>query len=69
MSSARFLPSSSNQKKNMSISTESELVGMKKASEAVAITLKEMETLPKSAPQVTYGFSGWTCTSLQDGWK
>ena len=26
----------------MSISTESELVGMKKASEAVAITLKEM---------------------------
>lgn len=30
----------------MSITKESELVGMKKASEAVALTLKEMRKLP-----------------------
>lgn len=34
-------------KKNMSITNESELVGMKKASEAVALTLKEMRKFAK----------------------
>ena len=72
----------------MSITKESELVGMKKASEAVAYTLKAMRNFAqpgmttkqldnyggqilndlgaKSAPYLTYGFPGWTCTSVNN---
>lgn len=70
----------------MSITTASELSGMKKASEAVACTLKEMRNFAKpgmttkeldnfggqmlkrfgatSAPNLTYGFPGFTCISI-----
>ena len=70
----------------MSITKESELLGMKKASEAVALTLKEMREYARpgmstkqlddfggkllsqlgarSAPNLTYGFPGWTCISV-----
>ena len=72
----------------MSITKESELIGMKKASEAVAFTLKQMRNFAKSrmttkeldnyggkilnemgaksAPYLTYGFSGWTCISVNN---
>ena len=72
----------------MSITKESELIGMQKASEAVALTLKEMRHYAKpgittkqldnyggqilndlgakSAPYLTYGFSGWTCISVNN---
>ena len=64
----------------MSITKETELTGMKKASEAVACTLKEMTTKQldeygakilldfgaKSAPHLTYGFPGWTCISVNN---
>ena len=72
----------------MSITKESELTGMKKASEAVAFTLKQMRNFAKpgmttkeldnyggkilnemgakSAPYLTYGFSGWTCISVNN---
>ena len=72
----------------MSITNESELAGMKKASEAVAITLKEMRNFAqpgmttkqldsyggqvlnelgaKSAPNLSYGFPGWTCISVNN---
>jgi len=70
----------------MSLTKESELTGMKKISEVVALTLKEMrehakpgmttkeldnfggEILmdlgAKSAPNLIYGFPGWTCISV-----
>jgi len=70
----------------MSITKESELSGMRKASEAVAFTLKEMiahaqpgmttkelddygarildDFGARSAPNLTYGFPGWTCISV-----
>ena len=70
----------------MSITKQSELVGMQKASEAVAFTLKEMQKYARpgmstkdldnyggqilsdlgarSAPNLTYGFPGWTCISI-----
>lgn len=70
----------------MSITKEFELVGMKRASEAVAIALREMRKFAKpgmttkeldnyggkilddmgarSAPNLTYGFPGWTCISV-----
>ncbi|MGO1242916.1 MAG: type I methionyl aminopeptidase [Sphingobacterium sp.] len=70
----------------MSISNESELLGMKRVSAAVAQTLKKMRELTKpgmstqelddygarllrehgakSAPNLTYGFPGWTCISV-----
>lgn len=70
----------------MSITKESDLLGMKKASEAVALTLKEMQNYArpgittkelddfgrtvlsgfgaKSAPDLSYGFPGCTCISL-----
>jgi methionyl aminopeptidase len=72
----------------MSITKETELIGMKKASEAVALTLKEMKNYAqpgmttkqldnyaaqllsdfgaKSAPNLTYGFPGWTCISVNN---
>ncbi|HTJ52329.1 MAG TPA: M24 family metallopeptidase, partial [Cyclobacteriaceae bacterium] len=72
----------------MSITKEAELIGMKKASEAVAYTLKEMRNYAqpgmttkqldnyggqilndlgaKSAPNLTYGFPGWTCISINN---
>ncbi|MEJ0032799.1 MAG: type I methionyl aminopeptidase [Bacteroidota bacterium] len=72
----------------MSVTKESELFGMQKASEAVACTLKEMidHAQPgmttkelddfgarilsgfgaKSAPNLTYGFPGWTCISVDN---
>lgn len=72
----------------MSITKESELTGMKRASEAVAHTLKEMCAYArpgmttkeldnygamilrsfgaKSAPQLTYGFPGCTCISVDN---
>jgi methionyl aminopeptidase len=72
----------------MSITREAELIGMKKASEAVAYTLKEMRNYArpgmttkqlddfggrilsdlggKSAPNLTYGFPGWTCISINN---
>ena len=74
--------------KNMSITKETELIGMQKASEAVAYTLKEMRSYAqpgmstkhlddygatilsdfgaRSAPNLTYGFPGWTCISLNN---
>ena len=64
------------------------MIGMQKASEAVAFTLKEMRNYAvpgmttkqldnyggqilgdlgaKSAPNLTYGFPGWTCISLNN---
>ena len=72
----------------MSITKHSELIGMQKASEAVALTLKEMRKYAqpgmttkqlddyggqilkdlgaKSAPNLTYGFPGWTCISINN---
>lgn len=72
----------------MSITKESELIGMKKVSEVVAFTLKEMRNFAqpgittrqldnyggqiltdlgaKSAPNLTYGFPGWTCISVNN---
>jgi methionyl aminopeptidase len=72
----------------MSITKETELLGMKKASEAVAYTLKKMVDYAqpgmttkqlddygakllsgfgaKSAPNLTYGFPGWTCISVNN---
>ncbi len=72
----------------MSITREAELIGMQKASEAVACTLKEMRNYAqpgmttkqldnygaailsdfgaKSAPFLTYRFSGWTCISVNN---
>jgi methionyl aminopeptidase len=72
----------------MSITKESELIGMKKVSEAVARTLKEMSSYARpgmttkqlddygamilsdlgarSAPNLTYGFPGWTCISVNN---
>lgn len=72
----------------MSITQQAELIGMKKASEAVAITLKEMTTYARpgittkqldqygsgilsdlgarSAPNLAYGFPGWTCISVNN---
>jgi methionyl aminopeptidase len=74
--------------KTMSITRESELTGMKKVSEAVACTLKEMRRFAQpgmstkqlddfgakiladfganSAPNVTYGFPGCTCISVNN---
>ncbi len=70
----------------MSITSEFELAGMKKVSEVVATTLKEMVAYAKPgmttkqlddygrqlleshgaapAPNLTYGFPGWTCISI-----
>src|SRR5687768_9082841 len=70
----------------MSITKHAELVGMKRASEAVASALKSMRNYAQpgmttkqlddygarilsdfgaqSAPYLTYGFSGWTCISV-----
>src|SRR5690554_4355547 len=64
----------------MSITKHEELIGMQKASEAVAYTLKEMRNYArpgmttkqlddfgaKSAPYLTYGFPGWTCISVNN---
>jgi methionyl aminopeptidase len=72
----------------MSITKHSELLGMQKASEAVAYTLKEMRNHAqpgmttkqlddfggmilndlgaKSAPNLAYGFPGWTCISVNN---
>lgn len=72
----------------MSITKETELFGMQKASDAVACTLKEMRSYAqpgmstkqlddygatilsdfgaRSAPNLTYGFPGWTCISLNN---
>jgi methionyl aminopeptidase len=72
----------------MSITKHSELIGMQKASEAVAYTLKEMRNHAqpgmttkqldhyggtilndlgaKSAPNLAYGFPGWTCISVNN---
>jgi methionyl aminopeptidase len=72
----------------MSITRNSELTGMKNASEAVAHTLKEMSNYAKpgmttkqldeygakilegfgakSAPNLAYGFPGWTCISVNN---
>lgn len=72
----------------MSITREEELIGMRKASEVVAYTLKEMRNYAKpgmttkqldnfggkiladfgakSAPNLTYGFPGWTCISVDN---
>jgi methionyl aminopeptidase len=72
----------------MSLTKESEVVGMKKVSEIVALTLKEMINHAKpgmttkqldnlggqilkdlganSAPNLTYGFPGWTCISVNN---
>ncbi len=70
----------------MSITSQAELAGMQRVSEAVGLTLKRMREYAqpgmstkeldtyggnilkqlgaKSAPNVTYGFPGWTCISL-----
>jgi methionyl aminopeptidase len=72
----------------MSITKHSELIGMQKASEAVAYTLKEMRNHAqpgmttkqldhyggtilndlgaKSAPNLAYGFPGWSCISVNN---
>jgi len=72
----------------MSITKEEELIGMRKVSEAVALTLKEMRNYAKpgittkqldnygakilaefgakSAPNITYGFPGNTCISVNN---
>jgi methionyl aminopeptidase len=72
----------------MSVTKESELTGLQKASEAVAYTLKEMINYAqpgmstkdldefgakilsgfgaRSAPNLTYGFPGWTCISVNN---
>ncbi len=72
----------------MSITNESELAGMQRASEAVAITLQQMRNYAcpgmstkqlddygaqilkdfgaRSAPNLTYGFPGCTCISVND---
>jgi methionyl aminopeptidase len=72
----------------MSITKTSELVGMKKVSEAVAFTLREMRNYAqpgmttkqlddfggnlladlgaRSAPDLSYGFPGWTCISVNN---
>lgn len=72
----------------MSLTKESEVVGMKKVSEIVALTLKEMKNHAQpgmttkqldnfggqllkdfganSAPQLAYGFPGWTCISVNN---
>ncbi len=72
----------------MSITRETELTGMQKASNAVAMALKEMRNYArpglttkqlddfggqilgdlgaKSAPNLTYGFPGWTCISVNN---
>jgi methionyl aminopeptidase len=72
----------------MSITKASELIGMKKVSEAVALTLKEMRNYArpgmttkqlddfggnlllnlgaKPAPNLTYGFPGHTCISVNN---
>jgi methionyl aminopeptidase len=72
----------------MSITKHSELIGMQKASDAVAYTLKEMRSHAqpgmttkqlddfggvilndlgaKSAPNLAYGFPGWTCISVNN---
>ena len=72
----------------MSITKTSELIGMKKVSEAVALTLKEMRNYArpgmttkqlddfggnlllnlgaKPAPNLTYGFPGHTCISVNN---
>ncbi len=70
----------------MSITHQAELTGMKKVSEAVAVTLKRMQEFARpgmntleldrfgagilqsfgarSAPNLSYGFPGWTCISV-----
>ncbi|MCF0051727.1 type I methionyl aminopeptidase [Dyadobacter sp. LJ53] len=72
----------------MSITKEEELTGMQRASEAVALILKEMTRFAKpgittreldnfgaglfkelgarSAPNLAYGFPGWTCISVNN---
>jgi methionyl aminopeptidase len=72
----------------MSITKTSELVGMKKVSEAVAFTLRKMRNYAqpgmttkqlddfggnlladlgaRSAPDLSYGFPGWTCISVNN---
>jgi methionyl aminopeptidase len=72
----------------MSITKEAELIAMRKASEAVACTLKEMTNYAQpgmttkelddygakilsgfganSAPNLAYGFPGWTCISVNN---
>ena len=72
----------------MSITNESDLIGMQNASRAVALTLKAMINYAqagmttkeldeygasiltghgaKSAPNLTYGFPGWTCISVNN---
>lgn len=72
----------------MSINKESDLTGMQKASEAVAVALREMRNYAtpgmstkelddfgksiltqfgaKSAPELTYGFPGCTCISVNN---
>lgn len=73
---------------NMSITKEEELKGMQRASEVVALILKEMTRFAKpgittkeldnfgaalfkdlgarSAPNLAYGFPGWTCISVNN---
>lgn len=72
----------------MSITRETELIGMQKASNAVALALKEMRNYARpglttkqlddyggqilgdlgarSAPNLAYGFPGWTCISVNN---
>lgn len=72
----------------MSITRETELTGMQKASDAVALALKEMKNHARpglttkqlddyggqilgdlgarSAPNLAYGFPGWTCISVNN---
>lgn len=72
----------------MSITRETELIGMQKASDAVALALKEMTNYARpgmttkqlddyggqilgdlgarSAPNLAYGFPGWTCISVKN---
>ncbi|HEX6222864.1 MAG TPA: type I methionyl aminopeptidase, partial [Chryseolinea sp.] len=72
----------------MSITKNSEWIGMQKVSEAVALTLKQMRHYAqpgmttkqldnygghilsnlgaRSAPNLTYGFPGWTCISVNN---
>ncbi len=72
----------------MSIANESELIGLQRVIDAIALTLKRMKKYAqagmstrelddyggqmleefgaKSVPQLTYGFPGWTCISVNN---
>ena len=72
----------------MSITSEDQRIGIQKASDAVAITLRKMREFARpgistkeldeyggqllaqmgarSAPQLTYGFPGYTCISVNE---